>query len=57
MACREELSIQKLDSALSEKSQSNSDADETTKLLGNESLLQWNGLPLLQRFKKSVLKL
>ncbi len=55
MACREELSIQQRDSALSERSQSNSDADETTKLLGNKSPLQRNGFPLLRRFKESVL--
>ncbi len=55
MACREELSIQKRDSALSERSQSNSDVNETTRLLENESPLQRNGLPLLRRFKESVL--
>ncbi len=55
MACREELSMQQRDSAFFERSQSNSDADEATRLLGNESPLQRNGLPLLQRFKESVL--
>ena len=51
--CREEAEL--CDSALSERIKSNSDADEATRLPGNESPLQRNGLPLLQRFKESVL--
>ncbi len=55
MACTEKLSVQQRDTAPSERSQSNSDVDEATRLLGNESPLQRNGLPLLRRFKESVL--